>query len=176
MTQSVELTLDPRADDAVRELWALLAAEGLPTEQRRSPSPSPSHRPHVTMVAVDHLDPAADAALPGLLSGLDLPLRLGGLLAFGPRRGHVVLARQVVADRPLLDLQAAVALLGGADPDGHFGPGRWTPHVTLARRVPVGQLSAVVHALGDLPELETRSRQCRRWDSERRVAWDLVGG
>ncbi len=172
MTQSVELTLDTRADDAVRASWSLLAEAGLPTEQRRSPSPS--HRPHVTMLAVDRLDPAADAALPGLLTGLDLTLRLGGLLAFGPRRGVVVLARQVVVDRPLLDLQAAVALLGGADPAGHFGPGRWTPHVTLARRVPVGQLSAVVAALGDLPELEARSRQCRRWDSERRLAWDLV--
>ena len=173
MTQSVELTLDAGADAAVRELWARLADAGLPSEQR--PVPSPSHRPHVTLFAADHLEADADAALPALLAGLALPLRLGGLLAFGPRRGSVVLARQVVVDRPLLDLQMAVASLCGADPDGHFGPGRWTPHVTLARRVPVDRLSAVVAALGDLPELEATSRRCRRWDSERRTTWELTG-
>ncbi len=173
MTQSVELTLDDATDDAVRELWARLAEAGLPTEQRATPSPS--HRPHVTLFAADRLDAAADAALPGLLAGLDLPLRLGGLLAFGPRRGSVVLARQVVLDRPLLDLQTAVADLCGADPEGHFGRGRWTPHVTLARRVRVEQLSPVVQVLGDLPELAAVSLGCRRWDSERRLTWELTG-
>ena len=173
MTQSVELTLDPGTDRAVRDLWARLAEAGLPTEQRTIPSPS--HRPHVTLFAADRLDPGADDALPGLLVDLDLPLRVGGLLAFGPRRGSLVLARQVVVDRALLDLQTAVAALCGAGPDGHFGPGRWTPHVTLARRVPVERLSAVVQALGDLPELDAVSRGCRRWDSDQRVTWELTG-
>ena len=173
MTQSVELTLDARSDTAVRTLWARLAEAGLPTEQRTTPSPS--HAPHVTLFAADRLDPEADAALPERLTGLDLRLRLGGLLAFGPRRGHVVLARQVVASAPLLALQGAVASLCGADPLGHFGPGRWTPHVTLARRVPVAQLGAVVLALGDLPEVDVTARRCRRWDSERRITWELTG-
>ncbi|GAA1433845.1 2'-5' RNA ligase family protein [Microlunatus lacustris] len=173
MTQSVELTVDAGTDRAVRELWSRLADAGLPSEQRATPSPS--HQPHVTLWAGDHLDPTADAALPGLVAGLDLTLRLGGLLAFGPRRGSVVLARQVVLDRALLDLQTAVATRCGADPDGHFGPGRWTPHVTLARRVRVDQLSAVVQALGHLPELVAVSRGCRRWDSEQRVTCELTG-
>lgn len=173
MTQSVELTLDAGTDRAVRELWARLAEAGLPTEQRASPAPS--HRPHVTLFAAGQLDPGADEALPALFSGLDLTLRLGGLLAFGPRRGSVVLARQVVVDRPLLDLQSAVGALCGADPEGHFGPGRWTPHLTLARRVRVDQLTAVVQALGDLPELVGTSRRCRRWDSEQRETWELTG-
>ena len=145
----------------------------MPTERRTTPSPS--HCPHVTLFAADRLDHGADDALPGLLAGLDLPLRVGGLLAFGPRRGSLVLARQVVVDRALRDLQAAVAALCGAEPDGHFGPGRWTPHVTLARRVPVERLSAVVQALGDLPELAAVSRGCRRWDSDQRVTWELTG-
>jgi 2'-5' RNA ligase len=172
VTQSVELTLDAGTDAAVRALWARLAEAGLPTEQRTTPSPS--HQPHVTLFAADRLDPAADAALPSLFRGLDLTLRLGGLLAFGPRRGSVVLARAVVLDRALLDLQTAVAALCGADPGGHFGPGRWTPHVTLARRVRVDQLSPVVQALGELPELSAVSRRCRRWDSERRLTWELT--
>lgn len=174
MTQSVELTFDAASDAAVRDLWARLAEAGLPSEQRSTPSAS--HRPHLTLFAGNTLDAQADKALPGLVTGLDLPVRLGALLSFGPRRGTVVLARQVVAGRKLLDLQAAVAACCGADRDGLFGPGRWTPHVTLARRVPVERLGDAVQALGDLPELTGISRSCRRWDSERRVTWDLRRG
>ena len=174
MTQSVELTLDDAADGAVRRLWSRLADAGLPTEQRTGSSSS--HRPHITLFAGDAIAPEVDDALPEALSGLSLAVRLGGLLAFGPRRGAVVLTRQVVPSRELLDLQAEVAARCSADPAGHFGPGRWTPHVTLARRVPVAELGLVVQALGDLPELEGVSRGCRRWDSDRRVTWELAGG
>lgn len=172
MTQSVELTFDAATDAAVRDLWARLADAGLPTEQRRTPSPS--HRPHLTLFAGDTLDSDADDALPRLVAGLDLRVRLSGLLVFGPRRGSMVLARQVVLGRELLDLQAAVASRCGADPRGHFGPGRWTPHVTLARRVPTAQVGPVLTALGDLGDLEATSRGCRRWDSERRETWELT--
>lgn len=172
MTQSVELTLDAGADAAVRAQWARLAEAGLPTEQRSQPSPS--RRPHVTLFAADTLDAGADERLPELFVGLDLELRLGGVLLFGPRRGSYVLARQVVVSAPLLTLQTAVAALCGAGPDGHFGPGRWTPHVTLARRVPADQVEDVLAALGGLPEVVAVSRRCRRWDSERRKTWELV--
>ena len=64
-----------------------------------------------------------------------------------------------------------MAALCGVGPAGQFGPGRWTPHVTLARRVPTAQLGSVITALGDLPELVAHSRRCRRWDSEQRETW-----
>jgi 2'-5' RNA ligase len=172
VTQSVELTLDAEADRAVRDQWALLAEAGLPTEQRTVPSPS--HRPHVTLYAGQTLDAEADGRLPELFVGLDLPLRIGSVLLFGPRRGQVVLVRQVVASQELLALQQAVAERCGASPDGQFGPGRWTPHVTLARRVAVGQVGAVLAALGEVPELMAVSRDCRRWDSEHRETWSLT--
>ena len=172
MTQSVELTLDEATDGAVRDLWGRLAEAGLPSEQRTTISAS--HRPHITLFAGDAITPEVDGALPEVFADLALEVRLGGLLAFGPRRGAVVLVRQVVPSRPLLDLQAEVAARCGADPAGHFGPGRWTPHVTLARRVPVARLGSVVQALGDLPELDGTSRRCRRWDSDRRITWDLA--
>ena len=172
MTQSVELTLDAGADAAVRAQWTRLAEAGLPSEQRAVPSPS--HRPHVTLFAADALPVEADEQLPALVAGLDLPLRLGGVLLFGPRRGSYVLARQVVVNAPLLALQTAVAGLCAADPEGHFGPGRWTPHVTLARGVPVDPVEDVLAALGSLPEVAAVSRGCRRWDSERRETWELV--
>lgn len=172
MTQSVELTLDAEVDQAVRGQWARLAAAGLPSEQRSAPSPS--HRPHVTIYAGGMLDAEADQRLPELFAGLDLRLRIGSVLLFGPRRGQVVLVRQVVASQELLALQQEVAARCGAAPDGQFGPGRWTPHVTLARRVPLGQVGAVLAALGEVPELDAVSRDCRRWDSERRETWSLT--
>jgi 2'-5' RNA ligase len=97
------------------------------------------------------------------------------VLLFGPRRGSFVVVRQVVPSRELLDLQARVAAVCGAESDGHFGPGRWTPHVTLARRVATPQVGPALAALGDLTELAARSRRCRRWDSERRETWELTG-
>jgi 2'-5' RNA ligase len=173
MTQSVELTLDAAAETAVREQWERLAQAGLPTEQRKQPAPS--HRPHVTLFAADTLASDADARLPEVLAGLDLGLRIGSVLLFGPRRGSFVVVRQVVPSRELLDLQARVAAVCGAEPDGHFGPGRWTPHMTLARRVATSQVGPALAALGDLTELAARSRRCRRWDSERRETWELTG-
>ena len=169
MTQSVELALDAGTENAVRGQWALLAEAGLPTEQRVQPSPS--HRPHVTLFAADALDAAGDDQLPSLLTGLDLTVRVGAVLLFGPRRGAFVVVRQVVPSPELLAVQAAVATLCGADPAGQFGPGRWSPHVTLARRVRTDQVSAVLAALGDVPDLEGRSQRCRRWDSDRRETW-----
>ena len=52
-------------------------------------------------------------------------------------------------------------------------PGRWTPHVTLARGVDRGQLSAVVEALGRLDELEGSITSLRRWNPVERRVWTL---
>jgi 2'-5' RNA ligase len=110
--------------------------------------------------------------LPTVVADLDLRVRVGALMIFGPRRGSCVLTRQVVPSMELLDLQARVAELCRADPSGSFGPGRWTPHVTLARRMPTGQLGAAVAALAEPDrDLEARIRRCRRWDGHRRTAW-----
>ena len=99
---------------------------------------------------------------------------LGSLLLFGPYRGRLVLVRQVVASAALLDLQTEVAVRCATEPDSHFAPGRWSPHVTLARRVPVEQLGAVVATLGEPPDLAGTSRTCRRWDGDAKVVWDLT--
>ena len=172
MTQSVELLLDEAAEAVVLGEWARLAEAGLPTEQRVEPSPT--HRPHVTLWAGPAVPGDVDAGLPALVAGLDLALLLGSLLVFGPRRGQLVLVRQVVASVALLGLQAQVAERCGVEPDSHFTPGRWSPHVTLARRVPVDRLGAVLATLSPLPDLEARVRTCRRWDGDARVAWDLA--
>src|SRR4051794_882210 len=111
MTQSVELLLDQASEAVVLGEWTRLAEAGLPTEQRVVPSPT--HRPHVTLWAGPAIPAAVAATPPGVVAGLALPLLLGSLLVFGPRRGQVVLVRQVVASAALLDLQARVATLCG---------------------------------------------------------------
>ncbi len=172
VTQSVELLLDAASEAVVLGEWARLAEAGQPTEQRVDPSPS--HRPHVTLWAGSAVPAEVDAALPTLVAGLDLSLLLGSLLVFGRRRGQVVLVRQVVANAALLALQARVAERCGTEPDSHFAAGRWSPHVTVARRVPVDRLGEVVTVLGEVPDVLATSRSCRRWDGDAKVAWDLT--
>lgn len=172
VTQSAELLLDPVSEAVVLGDWARLAEAGLPTEQRVEPSPT--HRPHVTLWAGPAIAAAVDEALPAVVGGLDLPLLLGSLLVFGRRRGQVVLVRQVVPSAALLALQTRVAERCGTEPDSHFAPGRWSPHVTLARRVPVERLGEVVTVLGEVPDVSATSRGCRRWDGDAKVAWNLV--
>ncbi|GAA3627131.1 2'-5' RNA ligase family protein [Microlunatus ginsengisoli] len=173
MAQSIELLLDGRAEEAVRRQWNLLADAGMPSERRTGADEN--HRPHVTLFAADAVPEAAEAALPGLVAELDLELQIGALMLFGPRRGRCILVRQMTASIPLLELQARVAQACGADSAGQFGPGRWSPHVTLARRVPPDRLGAMLTTLGrtaDTPVL-ARVTGCRRWDGTRKTAWLL---
>jgi len=172
VTQSVELLLDAASEAAVLAEWDRLAEASLPTERRDEPSPT--HRPHVTLWAGAQVAPEVDASLPALVGELALPVRLGALLVFGPRRGRLVVVRQVVVSAALLALQARVAAACGVEDDSHFAPGRWTPHVTLARRVPVEELGAVVQALGEVDDLDAVAGACRRWDGDAKVAWTLA--
>jgi 2'-5' RNA ligase len=171
VTQSVELLLDAATESVVRAEWDRLADAGLPTERRTEPSAS--HRPHVTLWAGPAVVPEVEETLPGLVDDLPLPVQVGALLLFGPRRGQLVLVRHVVASPVLLALQGRVAEACGVEPDSHFAPGRWTPHVTLARRVQVEQLDAVVAALGEVPDLAATAVRCRRWDGDAKVDWDV---
>ena len=173
MTQSVELLLDNAADAEIRSQWDRLGDAGLPTSRRVQPSPS--HAPHVTLWAGDALDPDDDAALPGLFADLDLELVVGSVMLFGPRRGGYVLVRAVVASAGLLDLQQQVVRTLRTPAYWGFEAGRWSPHVTLARRVGTDQVGPCLAALaGSRPELPTRVRAVRRWDSDVRRAWLLT--
>ena len=173
MTQSVELLLDAVADREIRGQWDLLADAGLPTSRRTQPSPS--HAPHVTLWAGDAIGPADDAALPALFAGLDLELVVGSLLLFGPRRAGYVLVRPVTASVPLLELQHQVVRACRTPAYSGFEDGRWTPHVTLARRVAVDQVGPSLAALaGTPPEILARVRSARRWDSDQKRTWLLT--
>jgi 2'-5' RNA ligase len=171
MAQSVELIFDPATEAALRDHWDRLADNGLPSSRRADPDPD--HRPHLTLYAADRIAAAADARLPDLFGDLDLPVRIGALMIFGPRRGQVILVRQVIPSAELLSLQQQVANVCRADRRGQFAAGHWSPHVTLARRMGLHQLGAAVEVLGgSAAELTGVVRHCRRWDGARRkVLW-----
>ena len=171
MTQSVELLLDQHTDRALRAQWEALAAAGLSSPARRG---GESHRPHVTLAARQALEAAREPALSAAVVGLPLTVRVGAIACFG--RGPYVLVRLVVASHALLDLQVAVTGVLGPDPgtDRHFAPGRWTPHVTMARRLTAGQVGTALRALGGVPDLDGEVVGCRRWDGDARREWMLV--
>ena len=173
MTQSVELMLDDAADTEIRAQWDRLGDAGLPTARRTEPSPH--HSPHVTLWAGEQLGAAADARLPALFGDLDLELVIGGLLLFGPHRAGYVLVRQVLVSAGLATLQQQVVQVCGGSGYGQFGDGRWSPHVTLARRVGVDQVGPALLALAGGPaELNATVRRARRWDGDRKQAWSLT--
>jgi hypothetical protein len=153
--RSIELTFDEPGDDAVRSAWRALVDVGLPSLGRHD---APSNRPHVTLAAGEAL------AVPQTLPTRPARVRLGGMLLFPAGPGRVVLVRAVVADAALVAFHRAVhELAPGAVPNTR--PDRWSPHVTLARRLRVTDLPAAIDALAavELPE-ELEIAGVRHWD------------
>jgi 2'-5' RNA ligase len=168
---SVEAMLDDATDAAVRAEWALLRDAGLPSQADHKGA---TNSPHLTLCAApgvpapleDRLDAAVAPFVP-------LPVRLGPLVVLGGRR--LVLARLVVPTSALLRLHEAVAdvMRGAPDVPDMTLPGRWSPHVTLARGLAVEEVSAAIAALGRTRDLEGAVVQVRRWDPGARRVWAL---
>ncbi|MET0467327.1 MAG: 2'-5' RNA ligase family protein [Aeromicrobium sp.] len=173
MVQSVELVLDERLDALVREEWDVLSTAGLPSQARHT---GPSNAPHITLGVADRMDDAAELALADVDHGIGGAVRLGGLLVFQGRTA--VLSRAVVPTEALLRTHRAVqaALADAPGRPVSTAPDRWTPHVTLARRLDDAQLAAALSLLAARPrELVGSVRAARRWDGDGRVTWDVGG-
>lgn len=170
MVQSVELLLDDAADAAVRAQWQALLDAGLPSQARHTGA---SNRPHVTMAALPSLDPGCEPDL-ATVCGPVLPLgvRLGSPVLFG--RDPYVLVRAVVVTPALLALHADVARVVGTPPGTNLTPGLWTPHVTLARRMP-GDLVAAALGLVAADDVDAGCVAVRRWDGDAKREWLVAG-
>jgi 2'-5' RNA ligase len=165
----VELVLDDDTDRQIRAQWHQLAAAGLPSQAGHTGA---SNRPHITLALAAMLEGADCARLTAAAAVLPMPITIGGLLVFGSSR--YVLARLVVPSMALLELQSAIsaALTEPIDPRETFGAGRWTPHVTLARRLAAGQLAQALTALGAVPAITGSAVRARRWDMTAKLeAW-----
>jgi 2'-5' RNA ligase len=171
MTQSVELLLDATAERRVLDDWQILAEAGLPSLARHR---SPSNRPHVTLAAVARVEPAQEAALVEVVRDRLPVTGLGGpLTIFG--RDRLTLVRVIAASRAILDLHLAVAAVLALPSDDLAAPGRWVPHVTLARRLPAAQLPRAVELLAP-DDLPVHFEVARRWDSDQRQSWPVPPG
>jgi len=168
---SLELTFDEAADAVVRGEWDALRRAGLPSQADHTGA---SNRPHVTLLVRSVLQRFDATVLEG---ALPLTLTLGAPLLFGTRDKRV-LARSVVPTRALLDLHATVHAAAGVSGEAdHTAPGAWTPHVTLARRVPLDRIAEALSAVAAVGggELTVRAAQLRRWDAAERRVTPLAG-
>jgi 2'-5' RNA ligase len=155
--RSIELTFDAATDTRIRSDWARLAEAGVPSLAAHT---APSNRPHITLAAGAGLQLSGDGQ--ALLQMLPVPVEFSGVLVFPGGPGKYVLSRSIVLTRRLLELHRRVhEVAPGAVPLTR--PDAWTPHVTLARRVPHHLLGRAIELL-DL-RLDGECAHARLWDS-----------
>ena len=163
MVHSVELLFDKDTDAAIRRIWDDLAEAGVRSQAGHK---APSNRPHVTVAVAETMDLSVHEALRSVLHQLPFPCTVGAPMLFG--RGEFTLVRLIVPSAELLSLHADVhrACLPHmpAGPLPHSEPGHWTPHVTLARRVPANQLRAAMTVNGLSRDLSAAAVGIRHWD------------
>ncbi|KRE42939.1 2'-5' RNA ligase family protein [Knoellia sp. Soil729] len=166
--QALELLLDDDTDAVVRAEWAALRESGFPSQADHT---GETNAPHVTVLAADHLPATDDEIGPALASLLPMPVRLGPAIAFPGRR--IVLARLVVVDLRLVQLHDAAVRVSGANPTPLTAPGRWVPHVTLARCIPPSRVGDAL-ALLRVPGHDGTAAVLRHWDSDARRTTTLT--
>lgn len=170
MTQTVELLLDAASEAGLVRDWGLLDEAGLASQAQHR---GETNRPHVTLAAGSAIRDGGEEALARLCARrLPVPTMLGGYAVFGA--GPVVLVRLVVVTPALLALHAAVVEQVMLSERSLTAVGRWTPHLTLARRMPLAQLEAALTTLGRAQALPASLEGARRWDGVARRAWPLL--
>ncbi|MCG5433521.1 2'-5' RNA ligase family protein [Mycobacterium sp. MYCO198283] len=173
MVHSIELIPDADIEAQLWRDWRLLAEAGLPSQLSVR---SESNRPHVTVTVASSFGAGVDAALSEVFDLLPLPCVVGAPLLFGTSRFTV--ANLVVPSPQLLAFHAAVnRCCRPHAPDGlldHAEPGRWTPHLTLARRVEPAQLAQVAPLIARRTELAGQFTGLRHWNGNQRVEHWLV--
>jgi 2'-5' RNA ligase len=168
--RSIELTFDPATEAAFRAEWAALQAADLPNLGRH---PHASNRPHLTLAAGPGLEPT-DALTEVFHRNRQQPsgplpaeLRVSGVLLFPAGTGRFVLARPVVVTEALLALHRDVLQHAPSAVD-LTQPDRWTPHVTLARRLSGSQVAEALDVLGEPPP-PGLGVSARFWNGETKI-------
>jgi 2'-5' RNA ligase len=168
MVHSIELLFDRDTEAALRSIWDELADAG--TTAR-----TPAGRPHVTLAVADRIDAHVDGLLRPIVEGLPVRCSVGASLLLG--RSNAILARLVVPTAELLRLHAGVYRVCAdyllPEPMPNCLPGRWTPHVTLARRVGEPGLSQTLRIAGRPAQIDGSFGGLRRWDGDQRVEYQI---
>ncbi|SDB82787.1 2'-5' RNA ligase superfamily protein [Raineyella antarctica] len=170
MSLAVCLLFDREGDRVIREIWARLESDGIPTllthTHRR-------HRPHLSYVVALRWDLAqVREALEALPAAGGFPLDFQGMLAFN--RGRAALAASVTADVARRQEQVAEAVAGtGAELHHHYQRGSWLPHVSLATRAKESQLPLVARAVSDALPLRVRVVRAELINSGTGESWPI---
>ena len=163
MVHSVELLFDRDTDAAIRRIWDDLTEAGVRSQAAHR---APSNRPHVTLAVAETMDKSVNDALRPLLRRLPLGCTIGAPMLFGRR--DFTLVRLIVPSAELLSLHAEAQSTClphmSAGPLPHSEPGQWTPHVTLARRVPPDQLTSAMRLKSVGHPLSAAVVGLRHWD------------
>ncbi|MBF6299935.1 2'-5' RNA ligase family protein [Nocardia amamiensis] len=169
MVQSVELLLDDAADAEIRRQWRMLAEAGVSSLAARTDE---ANRPHITAAVAKQVWPRIEQALDEQAFS-PISVRLGGLVVFGARRP--ILVRLVVPSEPLLALHRRIFHTISPCPGipANLHPDAWTPHITLARRVPPNQLGEAIHAVARDRDFPATVLGIRRWDGDQRREWPV---
>lgn len=154
---ALELSFDEAGDAAIRAHWAALQRAGLPSQADHTGT---SNAPHLTLLAARGV-PAGIVGLAGEWIEMPQQLSVRGMVLFG--EGSRVTVAHLIEPDPLL-AQAVASLRAAAPAVRHP---LWTPHVTLARRVPRASVPAVLDVLG-------RAAPVRRITADRLRWWDPV--
>ena len=154
---ALELVPDDAGDLAVRRDWQALHDAGLASQLDH---PAATNTPHVTVLALPELTADLEARAAALLVPLlPLTVRASGLAVLGGDK--VTLAR--LLDVPERLIRAVLDLRAGVDGERHPG---WLAHMTLARRMPRGDVQQALDVVG-YADVTLTLTTLRRWDPER---------
>ncbi|MCF8570692.1 2'-5' RNA ligase family protein [Gordonia sp. HY002] len=174
MAQSIELLIDEEAQARVRDVWGALDAIGLRT-------PASVHwstaRPHCTLLAGSAIDEsgAAHSGMAAVAQRLPFSVLLGAPVVFSSRSTFTI-AASVVPSADLVSVHAAAYRLCSdavIDLGSHCAPGSWTPHVTMARRVPASAIAEAVACVGE--PITARVSAIRLWNGETKTETVVTG-
>jgi 2'-5' RNA ligase len=172
MVHSVELLFDRDADAAIRHIWDDLNEAGVRSQAAHT---GPSNRPHITLAVAETMDESVHDALRPLLRRLPLSCTIGAPMLFGRR--DFTLVRLIVPSAELLSLHAEVQNTClphmPAGPLSHSEPGQWTPHVTLARRMPADQLKSALGLRSVSQHLSGAAVGLRHWDGNSKRVYPI---
>jgi hypothetical protein len=147
MALAVCLLLDEGSDAAVRRLWQRLEADGVPSLLTHTHG---RHVPHLSYASLLRCEPGlVIAALSDLPQAPPLPLHFDGLGLF--RRSRCWLAPAATPDLVTRQQAVLAALLAtGAEVHRTYRAGVWIPHLTLAPRLHLADLTRVARAVYDV--------------------------
>ncbi|MGJ9423152.1 2'-5' RNA ligase family protein [Aeromicrobium sp. CF3.5] len=153
---ALELLPDAAGEATIRDDWQALRDAGLPSMLDHRGG---TNTPHVTVISVPAIDGALErVAADSIASLLPLSVSTAGIAVLG---GALITLVRLVA--PSDDLVGQVMPLRAAT-TGHPHPG-WTPHVTLARRLPRDAVQRALDVLAPRTDALVLTT-LRRWDPD----------